>query len=60
VTGGTTSRPTRRIFLRHDRRAVTGIEYAVIAGLMVFVVLTVSSPFATALGNLIDRIANGL
>jgi Flp pilus assembly pilin Flp len=43
-----------------DRRAVVALEYAIIAGVMVFVVFTVSSPFATALGNMFTHVTNQL
>ncbi len=46
--------------LSRDRRAVVALEYALIAGVMVFVVFTVSSPFATALGNMFTNVANQL
>jgi Flp pilus assembly pilin Flp len=43
-----------------DRRAVVALEYALIAGVMVFVVFTASSPFATALENMFSNVANQL
>jgi Flp pilus assembly pilin Flp len=46
--------------LWRDRRAVTAVEYAVIAGVMVFVVFTVSGPFAVALGNMFTNVADAL
>jgi Flp pilus assembly pilin Flp len=39
---------------------VVALEYALIAGVMVFVVFTVSSPFATALETLFTHVASGL
>jgi Flp pilus assembly pilin Flp len=50
----------RLVALCRDRRAVVAMEYAVIAGVMVFVVFTVSGPFGTALGNMFDTLANNL
>lgn len=50
----------RLVALFRDRRAVVAMEYAVIAGVMVFVVFTVSGPFGTALGNMFDTLANNL
>lgn len=53
-------RPARRVSLRRDHRAVTALEYAVIAGVMVFVVLTVTGPFGTGLSNLLAHVADAL
>jgi len=39
---------------------VSSVEYAVIAGVMVFVVFTVSGPFAVALGNMFTEVTNAL
>jgi len=50
----------RLISLWRDHRAVTSVEYAVIAGVMVFVVFTVSGPFSVALGNMFDRVSDTL
>jgi Flp pilus assembly pilin Flp len=50
----------RWITALRDRRAVVALEYALIAGVMVFVVFTVSSPFATALSNMFSNVANQL
>jgi Flp pilus assembly pilin Flp len=49
---GRQPRLTRLWLLLRDRRALVAVEYAVIAGVMVFVVFTVTGPFATALGNM--------
>ena len=57
---GRRPRSERRARLWRDRRAVTAVEYAVIAGVMVFVVFTVSSPFAVALGNMFNNVTNSL
>ncbi len=46
--------------LWHARRAVVSLEYAVIAGVMVFVVFTVSGPFGTAVGIMFTNVANQL
>jgi Flp pilus assembly pilin Flp len=59
-TGGRKSRLARWITALRDRRAVVALEYALIAGVMVFVVFTVSSPFATALSNMFSNVANQL
>jgi Flp pilus assembly pilin Flp len=62
--GSTTRRgklcPARRVSLRCDHPAVTAVEYAVIAGVMVFVVLTVTGPFWTGLSNLLAHAADAL
>jgi Flp pilus assembly pilin Flp len=57
---GKKQRPARWMSLSRDRRAVVALEYALIAGVMVFVVFTVSSPFATALSNMFTNVANQL
>ena len=49
-----------RVPLWHDERAVVALEYCIIAGIMVFIVFTVSSPFATALSNMFTNVANQL
>jgi Flp pilus assembly pilin Flp len=43
-----------------DRRAISSVEYAVIAGVLITLVFSVSSPFATALGILLDHMTNAL
>jgi Flp pilus assembly pilin Flp len=43
-----------------DLQAVVALEYALIAGVMVFVVFAVSSPFATALATMFTRVADAL
>ena len=43
-----------------DRQAVVALEYALIAGVMVFVIFTVSGPFAVALGNMFVRVTDAL
>jgi Flp pilus assembly pilin Flp len=53
-------RPARWIPLWRDRRAVSSVEYAVIAGVMVLVVFTVSGPFAVALGNMFVHVTDAL
>jgi Flp pilus assembly pilin Flp len=53
-------RPARWTSLWRDWRAVVALEYAIIAGVMVFVVFTVSSPFATALGNMFTHVTSEL
>ena len=53
-------RPAWRVSLRSDHRAVTAVEYAVIAGVMVLIVLTVTGPFGTGLSNLLAHVANAL
>jgi Flp pilus assembly pilin Flp len=60
TTGGRTLRPARWTSLYRDLRSVVALEYALIVGVMVFVVFTVSSPFATALGNMFTNVANQL
>jgi Flp pilus assembly pilin Flp len=39
---------------------MTALEYAVIAGVMVFVALTVTRPFGTGLSNLLAHVADAL
>jgi len=60
TTGGRKPRPARWICLPRDRRAVVALEYALIAGVMVFVVFTVSGPFGTALSAMFTNVANQL
>ena len=60
TTGGRKPRPARRTSLYRDLQAVVALEYALIAGVMVFVVFTVSSPFVTALSNMFTNVANQL
>jgi hypothetical protein len=36
------------------------VEYAVIAGVMVFVAFTISGPFAVALGNMFIHVTDAL
>ena len=60
TTGGRKPRPARWIVLPRDRRAVVALEYALIAGVMVFVVFTVSGPFATALATMFTTVSNQL
>jgi Flp pilus assembly pilin Flp len=43
-----------------DLHAVVALEYAIIAGVMVFIVFTVSSPFGTAIVSMFTRVANAL
>jgi Flp pilus assembly pilin Flp len=57
---GRKSRPARWMSLCCDLQAVVALEYALIAGVMVFVVFTVSTPFATALATMFTRVASGL
>ncbi len=52
--------PARWLSIWRDRQAVVALEYALIAGVMVFVVFTVSSPFATALDSMFTRVADQL
>lgn len=59
-TGGRKPRLARWMTLLRDRRAVVALEYALIAGVMVFVVFTVSSPFAAALSSMFTNVANQL
>jgi Flp pilus assembly pilin Flp len=58
--GGRIPRPAPWTSLYRDLQAVVALEYALIAGVMVFVVFTVSSPFATALSNMFSNVANQL
>ena len=60
IIGGRKPRPARWTCLYRDLQAVVALEYALIVGVMVFVVFTVSSPFATALGNMFTNVANQL
>jgi Flp pilus assembly pilin Flp len=57
---GRKPRPARWTSLYRDLQAVVALEYALIAGVMVFVVFTVSGPFATALGNMFTNVASQL
>jgi Flp pilus assembly pilin Flp len=58
--GGRKPRPARWTSLYRDLRAVVALEYALIVGVMVFVVFTVSGPFATALSNMFTNVSNQL
>ena len=58
--GGRKPRPARWTCLYRDLQAVVALEYALIAGVMVFVVFTVSGPFATALSNMFTNVSNQL
>jgi Flp pilus assembly pilin Flp len=60
MTGGRKLRPARWTSLYRDLQAVVALEYALIAGVMVFVVFTVSGPFATALSSMFTNVANQL
>jgi len=59
-TGAKKSRLAQWLAFLRDRRAVVALEYALIAGVMVFVVFTVSSPFAAALSSMFSNVANQL
>ncbi len=60
MIGGRKPRPARWMSLCCDLQAVVALEYALIAGVMVFVVFAVSSPFATALATMFTRVADAL
>jgi Flp pilus assembly pilin Flp len=46
--------------LRQDRRAVTALEYAIIAGVMVAIVISATGPFTSGLANLLTHVSDGL
>lgn len=54
------SPPARRRRLRQDQRAVAAIEYAVMAGILVFAVYAATGPFASGLSLLLTHIGNAL
>jgi Flp pilus assembly pilin Flp len=43
-----------------DRRAVTAMEYAVIAGVMVAIIVSATGPFFSGLAGLLDHVSDGL
>jgi hypothetical protein len=45
---------------RCDRRAVTALEYAIIAGVMVGIVMSATGPFASGLAALRTHVSDGL
>jgi len=51
--------PWLRAMLR-DRRGVTAVEYAVISGILIGIVISASGPFYSGLAALLTHVSDGL